>query len=261
MYPTLFNIGPLIISTIWIFIIIAVFVFTISLIKSIQKKRDDFKLLYEHSTFIIICFILGARFFHIVANVNYYFDAGNVKSIFGIFAFWDKGFSFWGGVLASLLGLLHITRKNKESFRKWMDYIAGPFLYALPIIYVGKFFDGLGYGAKTDLPIGIAFKNMDIAIISPVHPTQIYGTLLLCAVILFTKKYFEKKKELLEINGFKATFIVMLISVSLFVENLFRGDPALKIFDIRIHLYLSFIVIVVSGIYLARLKNKSHGNR
>lgn len=261
MYPTLFNAGPFIVSTIWIFIIIGIFVFTKSLIKSIQKKRDDFKFLYENGSFIILCFIIGARIFHVVMNASYYFYELNIRSIFGIFAFWDKGFSFWGGLGAGLLALLHATGKNKESFKKWMDYIMGPFLYALPIIYIGKFFDGIGYGRETELPIGIAFENMDIAIISPVHPTQLYGALLFGIAILITNKYFEIRKERLNIEGFKATFIILLLSTSLFIENLFRGDLALKIFDVRIHLYLSFIMIVASGIYLRHLKNKSHGTK
>lgn len=261
MYPTLFKIGPFIVSTIWIFIIAGVFVFTKLLIKGIQKKRDDFKLLYENSSFMILSFVIGARAMHVLVNSDYYFYEINLRTALGIFAFWDKGFSFWGGILTGLLALHHVTKKNKEPFKKWMDYIMGPFLYTLPIIYVGKFFDGLGYGAKTDLPIGIAFKNMDIAIISPVHPTQLYGTALFLIAILITKKYFENRKEDLEIQGYRATFIIMLISISTFIENIFRGEAAIKIFDIRIHLYLSFIAGVASCIYLIALRKHKYGNK
>jgi len=261
MQPTIFNVGPFIVSTMWIFVIAAIFVFTRLLAKSIQKRREDFKLLYENSSFIIICFILGARVVHVIANTSYYFYEINLKSILGVLAFWDKGFSFWGGILFALIALRHITKKHGESFKKWMDYIIGPFLYSMPIIYIGKFFDGMGYGSKTDLPIGIAFENLDIAIISPVHPVQIYGALLFCISIFATKIYFERKKEDLGIQGFKATFIIMLISISIFIENLFRGDPALTLFNLRIHLYLSFIAAVASCIYLRQLKKHSNGNQ
>ncbi|MDP4008443.1 MAG: prolipoprotein diacylglyceryl transferase [Candidatus Peregrinibacteria bacterium] len=261
MYPTLFEIGPFIISTIWIFIIAGFFIFIQLLIKSLQKKRDDFKLLYENSSFIIISFIIGARIVHVISNASYYFYEINLRSIFSIFAFWDKGFSFWGGLLSSVIALLYITRKNKESFKKWMDYVMGPFLYALPVVYIGKLFDGIGYGSKTDLPIGIAFKNMDIPIISPVHPTQIYGTVLFCISIFITREYFKRKKEDLRIQGFKATFIIMLISTSLFIENIFRGDTINTIFNISITLYLSFIITAASCIYLRQLKKQAHGNQ
>lgn len=261
MYPTLFKIGPFIVSTIWIFIIIGVFIFVQLLIKSIQKKRDDFKLLYENSSFIMISFVIGSRIIHIIANASYYFYEINLRSIFSIFAFWDKGFSFWGGLLSALIALLYTTRKNKESFKKWMDYVTEPFLYALPVVYIGKFFDGIGYGSKTDLPIGIAFKNMDIPIISPVHPTQIYGTILFCISIYITKIYFKKRKEDLKIQGFKATFIIMLISISSSIENIFRGDILLTLFNINITLYLSFIIAITSCIYLKQLKKQAHGHK
>ena len=179
------------------------------LIKSIQKKRGDFKFLYANSSFLIISFIIGARLTYVVANARYY-----MYDLPQIFALWDKGLSFWGGLILTLAGLFFKTRVHKESFNKWMDYLAEPFLYALPIAYIGKFFDGMGYGAKTDLPLGIAFKNMDVAIISPVHPTQLYGAVLMTIGILITRTYFKKYPEHTKIPGYKATWIIAVIAIA-----------------------------------------------
>ncbi len=256
MYPTLFKIGPFVISTIWIFLCLGVYVFIKLLIKSIQKKRGDFKFLYENSTFFILSFIIGARITYVIANLPSYFYEINLQSFFQVFAFWDQGFSFWGGLIFILAAIYWKTRSGKESFKKWVDYLSEPFLYALPIAYIGKFFDGIGYGSKTDLPIGIAFENMDVAIISRVHPTQVYGALLFLLAIFVTKKYFEKKPELTRIPGYKAAFIIAIISTGIFIENLFRGDPTVEIFGIRGILYLSFVITAASLIYLKRLKKQ-----
>ena len=256
MYPTLFTIGPFVIATIWIFLIASTYIFTRLLIKSMQKKRDDFKFLYENSSFFIISFIIGARVTYIITNTSYYFYDFNLHSVFQIFAFWDKGMSFWGGLIFIFIALFLRTRKEKESFKKWMDYISEPFLYALPIAYIGKFFDGMGYGAKTDLPFGIAFKNMNVAIIAPVHPTQLYGALLFMVGILITRKYFKRNADLIKVPGYKTTFIIGVISTSIFIENIFRGDPTIMIFGIRATLYLSFILTATSCISLIRLKKQ-----
>lgn len=253
MHPTIFKLGPFVFSTIWIFVLISVYVFLKLLVRSIQKKREDFKFLYENSTFLIIWFIIGARVSHIGANMSYYFYDISLQSFFSLFAIWDKGFSFWGGLIFALLAMYYATRKHKESFTKWADYIAEPFLYALPISYIGKFFDGMGYGSKTDLPIGIAFKNMNVAIISPVHPTQLYGAAMLVAVIFGVRHLNKTRPDLMKISGMRTSVVVGLIAATLFIEHWFRGDPTLTIFGIRFTIYLSFIIAVACGINIRKL--------
>ncbi|MBT6068817.1 hypothetical protein HOG48_03605 [Candidatus Peregrinibacteria bacterium] len=257
MYPTLFKIGPFVFGTIWIFVGISVYVFLKLLVKAIQKNRGDFKFLYQNSTALIIGFFIGARFTHVATNFSYYFYDFSLHSFLSTFTIWDKGFSFWGGLITVLFMIYMKTRTRKESFKKWMDYMTEPFLYALPIAYLGKFLDGMGYGTKTDLPIGIAFKNMNVSIIDPVHPTQIYSMTLLIIAILIFRHVQKSKPKLRQIKGARSSFAIGLISTILLIEHLFRGDPTVEIFNVRAGVYISLVIAIASWIYLIKNIKKS----
>ncbi len=255
MYPTLFTFGPLTLSTLWIFIILGTYVFLKFFIKNIQKHRGDFKFVYEESTFLLISFIVGARLTSVIGNIGDYIQ--DLGSFLHIFAIWDKGFSFWGGMIVTLLALRYKTKQVKEPFKKWMDYLCEPFLYAMPIVAIGRFFDGAGYGSKTDLPFGVSFINMDVAIVTPVHPVQLYSALLFCLVIFIVRRWNIRYKEYAEYDGAKASLVICLSSLAIFIENLFRGDPSLEIFGIRIGLFIASAVAAASAYYLYKLIHKS----
>lgn len=253
MFPILFTIGPFAVSTMWVFILASVYIFTRILVKNLHKKRDDFKFIYNEIISLLIILIVGARIGYVAQNLSAFTEG--FYGFLHIFAIWDNGFSFITGLIFMLIALYFKTKEYEESFKKWLDNLTEAYLYITPLIAIGKFFDGVAYGAKTDLPIGISFNNMNVAIMTPVHPTQIYSALLLTMSILLTRYYFKKYPDRAVIDGSKASLIIGLIAISTFIEELFRGDPTIEIYGIRFAIIGSLIISLLSLRFHSKIIN------
>ena len=88
-----------------------------------------------------------------------------------IFALWDGGMAFHGGLLGVIVGLLCFARKTDRPLLAVADFAA-------PLVPPGLFFGRIGnfinqelWGRPTDLPWGVWFHTMPDA---PRHPSQLY---------------------------------------------------------------------------------------
>lgn len=254
MYPTFIQFGPISISSLWIITIICIYIFIRVISRHLHKKRDDFKFLYDNSTFLLITAIVGARLGYVILHINSFTE--NFSNLLYIFAIWDQGFSFMGGIIALLIGLYYKSKKSNESFAKWTDYLSYPFLIIMPLVEIGKFLDGSGYGRQTELPIGVTFTNMDVAIVTPVHPVQLYSAVLYIAGIVMMRWMKHNKKEMFEREGLESSIIICIVSVIILIGSLFRGDDTIEIVFVRIDTVLALI----ASIYAFKLFKKLNTN-
>jgi phosphatidylglycerol:prolipoprotein diacylglycerol transferase len=125
--------------------------------------------------------ILGGRLGYILFyNLSYYL-AHPAK----LFAVWEGGMSFHGGLTGAIVaGLLYI-RKHKIGFYQLADvsFLAGP--VGLGLGRIGNFINGELYGRTTTLPWGMVFPGGGS---QPRHPSQLYEAFLegpLMFLILF----------------------------------------------------------------------------
>ena len=121
--------------------------------------------------FIAVGVIAGGRLGYVVFyNLNYYI--GNPLEVFAI---WDGGMSFHGGLLGVLVAIGGYARKTRRVYLSVSDFLA-------PLIPPGLFFGRIGnfinqelWGRVTDLPWGVMFHTAPGQVR---HPSQIYEALL-----------------------------------------------------------------------------------
>ena len=115
--------------------------------------------------------ILGGRLGYILFyNLSYYLSHPGK-----LFAVWEGGMSFHGGLAGAILAGLYFIRKHKLSFYKLADigFVAGP--VGLGLGRIGNFINGELYGRVTDAPWGMVFPGGGPL---PRHPSQLYEAFL-----------------------------------------------------------------------------------
>ncbi len=190
--PIAFQLGPIVIR--WYSLAyIAGILFTLFLLKKTndkdkfltQKAYDDWLL------WAVLSILIGGRVGYVLFyNFSYFCD-----HFFEIFAIWNGGMSFHGGLIGAIIGMWFFSKKYKINFLQLTDVLA----IAVP---VGLFFGRLAnfanmelYGRVSDSNFGIIFPNAGDL---PRHPSQLYEAALegiLLFVILFSLNHFTKIRQ------------------------------------------------------------------
>lgn len=109
-----------------------------------------------------------------------------------IFAVWQGGMSFHGGLLGVLLAMVWFSRSRRRPWLQVMDLIAPCVPTGLAAGRVGNFINGELWGRVTDpsLPWGMVFRGAGDL---PRHPSQVYqflmeGLLLFILLWLYARR-------------------------------------------------------------------------
>ena len=115
--------------------------------------------------------ILGGRTGYILFyNLAFYLDHP-----LKVFAVWEGGMSFHGGLAGGILAGLYFVRKKKVPIFRMADIVAPSIPVGLGLGRFGNFINGELYGRVTDVPWGMVFSaggNL------PRHPSQLYEAIL-----------------------------------------------------------------------------------
>ena len=88
-----------------------------------------------------------------------------------IFAVWEGGMSFHGGLLGVMLAMAYIAWRHRINYLRLMDFVAPVCPLGLAAGRMGNFINGELWGRVTDLPWGMVFRGAGDA---PRHPSQLY---------------------------------------------------------------------------------------
>lgn len=198
---------------------------------------------------LLVGAILGARVMYVTTYWNEEFAGRPFSEVFMV---QHGGLVYYGGLIGASLACIIYALWKRLPLWRLADVLA-------PSIALGYFFgrwgclmNGCCYGRPTDLPWGIQFPaQAGLPYPGPVHPTQIYDSLLNLALYGFLAWLYRHKK----FDG--QVFAVYLICYSLtrsFVEQ-FRGDYT------QVHYFagltpaqlISIGTIIVGGILLWKL--------
>ena len=109
-----------------------------------------------------------------------------------IFAVWQGGMSFHGGLLGVIVAMLWFARTRQRPFLQVMDFVAPCVPTGLAAGRVGNFINGELWGRLADpaLPWGMVFRGAGEL---PRHPSQVYqflleGLLLFVVLWLYARK-------------------------------------------------------------------------
>lgn len=115
--------------------------------------------------------VLGGRLGYILFyNLSYY-----LENPLKLFAVWEGGMSFHGGLIGATLAGLYFIRKHKLGFYPLADlgFLAAPI--GLGLGRIGNFINAELWGRVTDVPWGVVFPGAGPL---PRHPSQLYEALL-----------------------------------------------------------------------------------
>ena len=187
--PMTLNGGP------GIYFIVFFFAFLVTAISIFMfiRKREDLKISFMLELLVVVI-VFGTFFGFIVP----WLLEGNFSSI--------RGF-----IISSLFSFFYIKLRKKSL--SYLDVVAMFSLLFLSIARLGCFLEWHCYGVTTDLPWGIVVDGA-----SPVHPTQIYLSLMSFALfIIFYKlrdlKFFARKSgnTFFSVLAFYSLFRLILI--------------------------------------------------
>ena len=107
-----------------------------------------------------------------------------------LFAVWEGGMSFHGGLLGVIIAMYWFGQKHGKSLMEMGDFIAPLIPIGLGAGRVGNFIGGELWGRTTDLPWGVVFpRGGDL----PRHPSQLYEFVLEGVVLFIVLWWFSSK--------------------------------------------------------------------
>jgi phosphatidylglycerol:prolipoprotein diacylglycerol transferase len=115
--------------------------------------------------------IVGGRLGYVLFYKPGYYAAHPLE----IFAVWQGGMSFHGGLLGVMLAMWIAARRHRIHFLSLMDFVAPLCPLGIAAGRLGNFINGELYGRVTDLPWGMVFRGAGDA---PRHPSQLYQAAL-----------------------------------------------------------------------------------
>lgn len=141
-----------------------------------------------------------------------------------VFAVWEGGMSFHGGLVGALLGGLWFVRKKKLDFLAMADvgFLTAPI--GLGLGRIGNFINGELYGRVTDVPWGMVFPDPRAGNL-PRHPSQLYEAFLegpVIFIVLWTLARQQRPKGVIF-----WTFIALYGAFRFFVE--FFREPDVQL--------------------------------
>ncbi len=200
------------------------------------RKKNKLELskeqIYDLIFYAIIGVVLGARIFEVLFwNPSYYFN-----NLLEIFAVWNGGMSFHGGLIGGLVAGYIFSKKNKISLLKIADAVTIPVIFGLALGRIGNFLNSELYGTITNVSWCVNFQDVQ----GCRHPYQLYESLK--NFIVFFILSFDKKDHK---QGYSFLLGVSLLNIGRFILDFWKDDLHYLGLTIGQYLSLMFIVIII----------------
>ena len=126
-----------------------------------RQQLDDLLFL------VVLGVILGGRLGYVLFYKPGYYAAHPLE----IFAIWQGGMSFHGGLLGVMLAMVFAARRSQVDWLRLMDFIAPLIPPGIAAGRLGNFINAELPGRVTTVPWGMVFPGAGDA---PRHPSQLY---------------------------------------------------------------------------------------
>ncbi|MCB9025926.1 MAG: prolipoprotein diacylglyceryl transferase [Bdellovibrionaceae bacterium] len=256
MFPFIHLAQGVLIPTYFLVISLAYMICTLWL----YMRADQFQLSHSHvldlCLIIMVSGFLGARLLHVIyEHPDYYFKVPSQ-----IFKFWQGGFVFYGGLLASILASLYFLKFKKQNIPQWMDLLAPVIVFGYIIGRFATLLSGSGYGHPTNLPWAIVYPPGPEAPSGiPLHPTPIYSILWNSLALIFI---LIAQKKSLRFFSFKGSYLLaygVYHGIGRLIIEQFRDDfRGSRLLGLSVSSWISVILIICCiFIYAKMYKSRS----
>jgi len=167
--PVIVRIGPLAIRWYGLMYLFG-FVAAWFLIRFLARKRQ-LALTDERLSDLLFHGVLGVILGGRIGYVLFYNFAYFVRHPLEIFAVWQGGMSFHGGLIGVSLACIWFCRRNGLPLLLTGDVIVNSATIGLGLGRLGNFINGELWGRVTDVPWGMVFPQAGLL---PRHPSQLY---------------------------------------------------------------------------------------
>jgi phosphatidylglycerol:prolipoprotein diacylglycerol transferase len=212
--PVLFHLGPLAVRWYGLMYLLG-FVAAFFIISRLAPRRQlplDKDAVSDLLFYIVLGVILGGRFGYVLFyNIAYFLDHP-----LQIFAVWQGGMSFHGGLAGVVVATLLYCRRHAIAILPLADILAIAATIGLGLGRLGNFINGELWGRVTTLPWGVVFPAAGP---QPRHPSQLYEAMIEGPILFFLLYWLFARKVR---NG--AVFFCFLIfyGVGRFIIEFFR---------------------------------------
>jgi phosphatidylglycerol---prolipoprotein diacylglyceryl transferase len=135
---------------------------------------------------VVLGVILGGRLGYVLFYKPGHYAAHPLE----IFAIWQGGMSFHGGLLGVMLAMIFAARRHHIDWLRLMDFIAPLIPPGIAAGRLGNFINAELPGRVTDLPWGMVFPGAGP---EPRHPSQLYQFALEGVTLLIFLWWFSSK--------------------------------------------------------------------
>jgi phosphatidylglycerol:prolipoprotein diacylglycerol transferase len=162
--------------------------------------------------------VLGGR----IGYCLFYKPAYYLAHPLEVFAVWQGGMSFHGGLLGVMAAMVWYAHSRQRPFMQVMDFVAPCVPTGLAAGRLGNFINGELWGRVADpsLPWGMVFRGAGDL---PRHPSQVYQ-FLLEGLLLFVLLWFYARKE--RARGQVSAVFLLGYGVFRFIAEFFREPDA-----------------------------------
>ena len=229
MYPILFHFGPITIYSFGAMMAIAALCAAWVVHAELKRRGYNSELASTIVFAAAIGRLVGARILFIVEEWQGFLSAPMNYMLTG------AGFTWYGGLFGGAAAASWVVKKNKIPWLVGVDIGAPALALAYGVGRIGCHVAGDGdWGAVTDVPWGVAYKNAIIGWVDPntgipyppgvlVHPTPIYE--FFQGVLVFAILWGLRKKNLAP--GTLAWLYLVLANLMRFIVEFWRINPSI----------------------------------
>lgn len=249
-----FSLGIISISWYSIFILVGVVLASFIIIKEAKKFNISVDFISNLIFYSLIFGILGARIYYVIFNLDYYLLYPSE-----IFKIWNGGLAIHGGIIAGLITLIIMCKKENISVFKMADIVVPGVIIAQAIGRWGNFFNSEAHGGIVTLNFlksihipSFIIKGMYING-NYYHPTFLYESVF--CVLGFIILLIIRKTKKIKTGNILSIYLVWYGIIRFFIESL-RTD-SLMLGSIKMAQLVS-IIMIITGIIIfliTRIKN------
>ncbi|TAN41187.1 MAG: prolipoprotein diacylglyceryl transferase [Nitrospirae bacterium] len=251
--PEIFKIGPLAVRWYGMMYLLGFLASYLLIRLQIKEKGLAFGADFVESLFsyLILGLLFGARLGYVIFyNPGYY-----LNHPLEIFAVWQGGMSFHGGLIGTIAAGFLFSRKTFADFWLLSDLIAATAPIGIGLGRLGNFINSELYGRVTDVAWAMVFPSGGPL---PRHPSQLYE-LFLEGFLLFGIMWFLKGRKFG--SGVVSGLFLVFYGVFRFFVEFFR-EP-----DAQIGFILGFLTMgqilcgamITAGLVIVRLRGRKSG--
>lgn len=188
--PVFFHLGPLQFRWYGLMYVIG-FLASYFIVRN-ESRRRKLGMDNEAVADFIFCLAIGVVIGGRLGYVLFYDLASYLAKPLNIFAIWQGGMSFHGGLSGVAIAGFWYSRRYKLSYIQLGDMVSMATPVGLGLGRIGNFINGELYGRSTTMPWGIIFPDPNAGSL-PRHPSQLYESFLEGFILFFLVRFVARR--------------------------------------------------------------------